>query len=121
MLLHRKNDKREASSRSEIRYGLAAGTFAGSFSARTRNSGLANSRRSASFDAVVECTKPSPVPVEDHQRFDILIVDGPTIRFARERRKNLLGADWLLSGIRRLTNENLAQAWRSLRTLGKKW
>src|SRR5437667_317988 len=71
--------------------------------------------------AVGECAKLSPFLVEVHQRFNVLIVDRSAIGFARERRKNLLCADWFLSRFGGLTNENLPHAWRILRTLGKEW
>ena len=47
MLFHRKNDRRDASSRSLMRYGVFAGTPAGSASTRSRNSGLMSRRCSA--------------------------------------------------------------------------
>ena len=56
MLLHRKNDKLEASSRSLIRYGVSGGVFGGSRSMRKRNSGPANILSSA---ASIPASKPS--------------------------------------------------------------
>jgi hypothetical protein len=47
MLLHRKNDNRDASSRSVRRYGVLGAIFAGSSSTRNRNLGLTSSARNA--------------------------------------------------------------------------
>ncbi len=54
MLLQRKNDKRDASSRSSRRYALPAGTSAGSRSTRNTNRGLARMACRAASNAGVE-------------------------------------------------------------------
>jgi hypothetical protein len=47
-VLQKKNDNRDASSQSVMRYGVPAATLAGSASGRNTNDGLASMRRSAS-------------------------------------------------------------------------
>ena len=54
MLLHRKNDRREASSRSLMRYRRVRPPRRGCRSMRNRNSGLTSTRSSATLDAALE-------------------------------------------------------------------
>src|SRR5262249_28947004 len=60
MLLHRKNDNLDASSKSLIRYGVSGGTFAGSRSTGNRNSGLTKSRFTARSIPTLKFPWPRP-------------------------------------------------------------
>ena len=72
MLLHRKNDSREASSMSEMRYGVSGATPSGSRSTRNRKYGLTRMRCSASS---MPASKP-PVSRPD-QRIQVGFRNGP--------------------------------------------
>ena len=61
MLLHRKNDRREASSVSAMRYGVPAATVNGSRSGRNTNEGLARIRRSANSTPALKDAPVRPV------------------------------------------------------------
>ena len=84
MLLHRKNDKRDASSRSLMRYIVPGAAFAGSGSVRNRNFGSVRISRSA-FS--IPASKLAFIPallIEAEQDFEIGVRHRPAISAARE-------------------------------------
>ena len=67
MLLHRKNDSRDASSRSLSGYTVPGAALAGSRSTRNTNFGLASMRCSASWMPRSKFPSRRPVAIERHQ------------------------------------------------------
>ena len=90
MLLHRKNESRDASSRSLMRYGVSGATSAGSRSTRNRNSGLT----SRPLQRRARCRRRSrllaPSRVEREQRLQVRVGHRPAVGAARQRREDLV-------------------------------
>ena len=95
MLLHRKNDSRDASSRSLTRYGAPGVTPAGSRSTRKRNSGLTSRRRTRALDAAIERPALAPLAIERQQRLDIRRARRAAVGPRRQRREDAPGAGGL--------------------------
>ena len=111
MLLHRKNDSREASSRSLTRYGVRAASVGGSCSTRKTNLG---SRACAAARAGCRCRR-CPccgLVVELEQRLEVAVVDRPPVRAPRQRREDAARTRLLVRGRRRLADEDPAAARR---------
>ena len=118
MLLQRKNDRREASSTSGMRYARAPSfTLAGSASMRNRKSGLTSSRSSADPDAGVEGAVGAAALVEAEQRLHVVVRRGPAVRAPRERRQNLRRARRLFACRLGCAHEDAPAARRLLRHL----
>ena len=89
MLLHRKNDSRDASSRSLSRYGRAGRH--GSAAPLRRDTGTRGDEdaRQRLLDARFEVPVLAALLIEPHQRLDFVVEQRPAIRAAGQRRDDL--------------------------------
>ena len=92
MLLHKKNDSRDASSTSLIGYTVPAGTCGGSGSMRKRNCGLTSSAANANSNPRIEITLCAPLPKELKRPDQVLVANGTSPCATRQRAKYLLRA-----------------------------
>ena len=109
MLLQRKNDNRDASSRPLRAYTLPGRTGWIAFDAE-QEARVDEDALERELDARVEAALPSPGAVEAEQRVDVCRRDRPAIRTPGERGENLPGAAFLVGPTRRPADEDPAAA-----------